>query len=47
MMNRKLDARALLLHRKARKKGFKAPQWGDHVLNGVRMFTTAGRLQVK
>ena len=48
-MNRryqKLDALALTALRKARRKKFGSPGWADHVLNNVRMFTTAKKLVV-
>ena len=47
-MNRskKLDELALTALRKARRKRFGSPAWGDHVLHNVRAFTTAKRLVV-
>lgn len=42
---RKLDKIALLLLRKKVRDAFPAPAWGDHVLNGVQMFTTAKRVK--
>lgn len=45
-MKKSSDAVALLALRKARRKTFGAPGWADHVLNNVRMFTTAKKLVV-
>lgn len=45
-MKKSTDALALLALRKARRKTFGSPAWGDHVLNNVRMFTTAKKLVV-
>lgn len=42
----KLDKAALTALRKARRKTFGSPAWADHVLNNVRMFTTAKKLVV-